>query len=95
MWWEQATTPGRIPSVTHARLTRWPLSVSTRTRSPLRTPIRAASSGWIQTGLAWAISLSHFALPVRVWTSTGRRNVGMSAKSFGPVIRSRATWLTT
>ena len=43
--------PGRIPSVTHARLTRWPLSVSTRTRSPLRTPIRAASSGWIQTGL--------------------------------------------
>ena len=45
MWWLQATTPGRIPSVTQALSTKCPISVSTRTRSPVRTSSRAASRG--------------------------------------------------
>ena len=39
-WCEQATTPGRIPSVTQTLSTKWPISVSIRTRSPVSTPSR-------------------------------------------------------
>ena len=77
MWWLHATTPGRMPSVTQAFATKWPISVSIRTRSPVPTPARAASTGAIQSGFVWAISSSHLAFAERVWISTGRRNVGI------------------
>jgi hypothetical protein len=41
-------------------------------------PRRAAWEGWIQSGLAWASSSSHFALALRVWICTGSRKVEMS-----------------
>ena len=56
-------------------------AVSTRTRSPVSTPSRRASSGCIQSGLVCESSVSHFALPERVWISVGSRNVGTSAIS--------------
>src|SRR6266511_1012887 len=78
MWWLQATTPGRMPSVTQVLTTKYPIAVSTRTRSPAPTPSRPASYGWIHSGLVWASSLSHLALPPRVWIWTGSRKVEMS-----------------
>src|SRR3990172_3614039 len=73
MWWLHATTPGRIPSVTQAFTTKWPMRVSTRTRSPVRMPSESAWTGCIHSGVVCAISSSHFALALRVWICTGRR----------------------
>ena len=84
MWWLQATTPGRMPSVTQAFTTKWPMRVSTRTRSPVSTPSFAASLGCSHRGFVCAISSSHLAFALRVWIWTGRRNVGMSGISPGP-----------
>ena len=58
------------------------------------TPIRAASLGLSQSGFEWAISVSHFALPLRVRIRTGSRKVGTRQYS----LRARfsfcgATWL--
>ena len=92
MWWLQATTPGRMPSVTQALTTKWPISVSTRTRSPVSTPSWAASVGWIHSGLVWAISSSHLELAMRVWIWTGSRNVEMSG--IWPCLEAAGwTWL--
>ena len=81
-----------MPSVTQAFTTKWPMRVSTRTRSPVASPSVAASLGWIQSGLVCAISSSHFALALRVWICTGRRKVGISGIS--PCSRlCGCTWL--
>ena len=64
-----------MPSVTHAFTTKCPIRVSTLTRSPVPTPIRAASFGCTQSGLVCAISFSHFAFALRVWICTGSRKV--------------------
>ena len=93
MWWLHATTPGRMPSVTQAFATKWPISVSTRTRSPVRpTPSRAASVGWIQSGLVCASSSSHLALAERVWIWVGSRNVE-SSTTWSAASRAGWTWL--
>ena len=73
--------PGRMPSVTHTRSTKWPIAVATFSRSPVVTPNRSASSGWSHSGLVWEISASHLALPERVWISVGSRKVGSSTIS--------------
>ena len=75
MWCEHATTPGWMPSVTHALTTKCPIRVSTLTRSPVLTPTRAASPVWSHSGLVCAISFSHFAFALRVWICTGNRKV--------------------
>ena len=73
-----------MPSVTQARLTKWPVRVATRTRSPEATPSRAASSTWIHTGLLFDSSYNHLALAEREWIRVGRRKVGTSANWFSP-----------
>ena len=42
------------------------------------TPNRAASDGWIQTGLVCDSSSSHLLLAERVWICVGSRNVDSS-----------------
>ena len=93
MWWEHATTPGRMPSVIHALATKWPMSVCTLTGSPVRsTRSRAASEGWIHTGLVWASSSSHLELAERVWIWVGSRKVE-SSTSWSSASASGWTWL--
>ena len=93
MWWLHAITPGRIPSVIQAFATKWPISVSTRTRSPVRpTPNRAASAGWIQTGSVCASSSSHLAFAERVWIWVGSRNVD-SSTTWSAASREGCAWL--
>ena len=43
-----------------------------------------ASSGWIHSGLVWAISSSHLALALRVWICTGSRKVEMRTLPSSP-----------
>ena len=49
-------TPGRIPSVTHARVTNEPIRVRSFTRSPVRMPCCLASAVEIHSGLLCEIS---------------------------------------
>ncbi len=67
-----------------ALATKCPISVSTRAKSPARTPTRSASDGCSHSGLAWAISFSHFAFALRVWMCTGSRNVEIRHMRSGP-----------
>ncbi len=93
MWWLAATTPGRMPSVRHAEITKCPILVLTRTRPLSSMPSASASFGWIQSGWRWLISLSHFELPDRVWMSVGMRNVGSRMRSVPAMSRSsQCTW---
>src|SRR5262249_3992045 len=55
-WWEQATIPGRIDSVTQTLSTNEPISVKTFTRSLVRTPSRSASRGCSHRGFECEIS---------------------------------------
>jgi hypothetical protein len=72
------------------------MRVLTRTRSPLATPMRAASRGWSHSGFVWLISCSHLAFPERVWIRVGRRKVGRSTISPALVSSARQwTWLGT
>ena len=82
------TTPGRMPSVTHARVTKWPMPVFTFTRSPCSMPSFAASPVAIQSGLLCEISYSHFT-GERVWISVGSRKFGSRSNSFAARSRSR------
>ncbi len=83
-----------IASVTHARVTKCPISVITFTRSPVCTPSRWASLVWIQSGLECEISFSHLLLPERVWISVGSRNVGSRTNSPRRLsIAPACTWL--
>ena len=87
--------PGLIPSVIQTASTIAPISVSMRTNSPVRTPMRAASSGCIHTGFLWLISYNHLALALRVWINVGSRKFGSS--SISPLSRamlSGDTWLS-
>ena len=52
----------------------------------------SASLGWIHSGCPWLISLSHLALPPRVWIIVGSRNVGMRMRS--PAAKSRSSQWT-
>jgi hypothetical protein len=73
MWWLAATTPGRMPSVTSDRITKKPISVSTRARSPVDSPIRSASRGQTSSGWVCDSSLRYLALPEREWIIVGSR----------------------
>ncbi len=81
MWWDAATTPGRIPSVRHASITKWPIRVVMRTRPFSSMPSASASDGWIHNGWRWLISFSHLLFAERVWISVGMRNVGSRIRS--------------
>ena len=81
MWWDAATTPGRIPSVRHASITKWPIRVVMRTRPFSSMPSASASDGWIHNGCRWLISFSHLLFAERVWTKVGMRNVGSRIRS--------------
>ena len=56
------------------------------------TPNRAASAGWIQTGLVCASSSSHLAFAERVWIWVGSRNVD-SSTTWSAASRDGCTWL--
>ncbi len=81
MWWDSPTTPGRIASVAQTRATKWPISVVTRTRSPVRTPILRASPALNHSGWVLEISLRYLAFPTRVWIRVGSRKFGISTNS--------------
>jgi hypothetical protein len=70
-----------MASVDQTRATKCPISVVTRTRSPVPRPMVVASALFIHSGCLFAISLRNFALPERVWISVGRRKFGMSTNS--------------
>ena len=94
MWWLAATTPGRIPSVRHAEMTKWPIRVVMRTRPFSSMFSCSASDGCNHSGWRWLISFNHWLLDDRVWIRVGIRNVGTRIRS--PAVRSRSsqwTWL--
>ena len=94
MWWLAATTPGRIPSVRHAWMTKWPMRVVIRTSPFSSMPSCSASVGCSQSGWRWLISFSHLLLADRVWMSVGMRNVGTRMRSPADMSRSSQwTWL--
>ena len=66
--------PGAVHEV--ADLGRHAHQVAGREAQPL-----ARRAVWIQSGLRCEISFRYFALPLRVWMSVGRRNVGSSTIS--------------
>ena len=94
MWWLAATTPGRMPSVRHAWITKWPIRVVIRTRPFSSMPSSSASPGCNQSGWRWLISFNHWLLDDRVWINVGTRKVGTRIRSPADMSRSsQCTWL--